>query len=92
MLVPANLPTLVDRPTAAKLLSVTQSTLRKWWTAGRGPRGVKLSAAKTGRVMYPTSELEAFARDPLAYERSARPETVPTYDPPTRRGDRQYGR
>lgn len=89
---PADLPALVDRPTAARLLAVKQSTLRKWWTAGRGPRGVKLSAARSGRVMYPTSEIEAFAADPLAYERSARPNSIPAYDPPQRREDRQHGR
>ena len=88
----AALPTLVDRPTAARMLAVSPATLRKWWTAGRGPRGVKLSPAKQARVLYPASEIEAFARDPLAYERSARPDTIPAYDPPTRRGDRLHGR
>lgn len=92
LLMPAELPVLLDRPTAARLLAVKESTLRKWWTAGRGPRGVKLSTAKSGRVMYARSEVEAFARDPLAYERSARPDTVPAYDPPQRREGRQYGR
>jgi predicted DNA-binding transcriptional regulator AlpA len=89
---PADLPALVDRPTAARLLSVKQSTLRRWWTRGVGPRGVKLSTARSGRVMYPTSEIEAYARDPLSYERSARPDSIPTYDPPQRRGGRQHGR
>jgi hypothetical protein len=87
---PADL--LVDRATAARLLSVKQSTLRRWWTRGVGPRGVKLSTARSGRVMYPTSELVAYARDPLAYERSARPDTIPAYDPPQQRGGRQHGR
>ena len=89
---PADLPALVDRPTAARLLSVKQSTLRRWWTRGVGPRGVKLSRARSGRVFYPLSEVEAFARDPLSYERSARPDTIPAYDPPQRRGGRQHGR
>jgi hypothetical protein len=91
---PADLPALVDRATAARLLSLKQSTLRKWWSSSpaKGPRGVKLSTARSGRVMYPTTEIEAFARDPLAYERSARPDTIPAYDPPQQRGGRQHGR
>jgi predicted DNA-binding transcriptional regulator AlpA len=89
---PADLPALVDRPTAARLLSIKQSTLRRWWTRGVGPRGVKLSTARSGRVMYPTSEIEAFCRDPLGYARSARPDSIPAYDPPQRQGGRQHGR
>jgi hypothetical protein len=89
---PADLPALVDRPTAARMLAIQPSTLRRWWTRGVGPRGVKLSTARSGRVMYLTSEIEAFARDPIAYERSARPDSIPTYDPPQRREDRQHGR
>ena len=61
-------PTLVDRPTAAKLLGVRVSTLRRWWSAGRGPAGVKLSAARSGRVYWRRVEIEAYLRDPAAYE------------------------
>lgn len=89
---PADLPALVDRPTAARMLAIQTSTLRRWWTRGVGPRGVKLSPARSGRVLYPLSEIEAFARDPIAYERSARPDSIPTFDPPQRREDRQHGR
>ncbi len=87
----SELPTLVDRPTAARLLGLKEATLRKWWSQNRGPAGVKLSSARTGRVLYQTAELVAWSRDPLRYERHARPDGLPTYDPP-RRGGRQHGR
>lgn len=89
----SDLPALLDRPTAARILGVRPSTLRKWWssTPPRGPRGVKLSAARSGRVMYPAGEVAAFASDPLRYERHARPDGLPAYEPP-RRGGRQHGR
>lgn len=87
------LPTLLDRPTTARLLSIKESTLRKWWSATppRGPRGLKLGLARQSRVMYPAAEVEAFAADPLRYARHARPDGLPAYDAP-RRGGRQHGR
>jgi hypothetical protein len=90
----SDLTSLLDRPTAARILGVRQSTLRKWWssTPPRGPRGVKLSAAKSGRVMYPASEVAAFVRDPLTYAKNARPDSLPAYEAPQRRGGRQHGR
>lgn len=90
----SDLPALLDRPTTARLLGISPATLRKWWSSQppRGPRGVKLSPARSARVMYPSSEVAAFASDPLRYERHARPDGLPTYDPPQRRGGRQHGR
>jgi hypothetical protein len=89
----SELPTLLDRPTTARLLGIKQSTLRKWWssTPARGPRGLKLGLDRQSRVMYPASEVAAFAADPLRYARHARPDGLPAYDPP-RRGGRQHGR
>jgi hypothetical protein len=79
-------PTLVDRPTAAKLLGVRVSTLRRWWSAGRGPAGVKLSAARSGRVYYRRDELLRWSSDPASYSRPTRPSSLPRYEPPRRTG------
>jgi hypothetical protein len=85
---------LLDRTTAARILGVRPSTLRKWWSSSpaRGPRGVKLSPARSARVLYPASEVAAFARDPIRYARNVRPDSLPAYEPPQRRGGRQHGR
>lgn len=77
---------LLDRPTAARLLGIRVSTLRRWWSSGRGPAGVKLSDARTGRVYYQRSELLRWAEDPRGYSRSARPPGLPRYEPPPRQG------
>lgn len=83
-------PELLGRQEAARLIGVAPATLRKWWSANRGPRGVKLSDKPQGKVLYPRGELVAWSRDPLAYERSTRPATVPRFNPPPQRrgGDR----
>lgn len=89
----SELPTLLDRPTTARLLSIKESTLRKWWssTPARGPRGLKLGHSRQARVMYPASEVEAFARDPITYAKNTRPESLPAYDPPRRQRGRDHG-
>jgi hypothetical protein len=79
-------PKLVDRREAARILGLKESTLRRWWSAGRGPAGVKLSTARSGRVLYRVEELLRWSADPASYSRPARPATLPTYAPPRRRG------
>jgi len=76
---------LITRREAARILSVKQSTLRRWWMENRGPRGVKLHPHSTGRVLYPRHEVERFAADPIGYPRPARPENLPKYGEPCRR-------
>jgi hypothetical protein len=78
-------PKLVGRSEAASILGLKESTLRRWWSAGRGPAGVKLSAARSGRVFYPVCELVRWSSDPASYSRPARPAGLPRYEPPQRR-------
>lgn len=47
-------PLLVDRRSAARLLGVTESALKRWSQQGRGPRPVKLGRA----VRYRLSDLQ----------------------------------
>ena len=83
---------LVGRSEAAELLGLKESTLRRWWSAGRGPAGVKLSAARSGRVLYRLSELRRWADDPANYSRPTRPSSLPRYEPPRRQGGGTHGR
>jgi hypothetical protein len=86
-------PKLVGRSEAAVILGLKVSTLRRWWSAGRGPAGVKLSAARSGRVLYPVCELVRWSSDPASYSRPARPAGLPRYEPPRRRhGGGRHGR
>jgi hypothetical protein len=69
-----NTPTItaVSRATAASLLNLSPGTLRNWASGpGRGPRPVKLTATKQGRCLYRVRDIEAWQRDPAAYERRA---------------------
>ena len=85
-------PKLVGRSEAAVILGVKVSTLRRWWSAGRGPAGVKLSAARSGRVFYPVCELVRWSSDPASYSRPTRPASLPRYAPPRRTGGGRHGR
>lgn len=85
-------PKLVGRSEAAVILGLKVSTLRRWWSAGRGPAGVKLSTARSGRVFYPVSELVRWSSDPASYSRPTRPASLPRYAPPRRTGGGRHGR
>ncbi len=49
-------PTLVNETEAARILSLSVKTLRRWRWAGRGPRFIKIG----GAVRYDPTDLTAF--------------------------------
>jgi predicted site-specific integrase-resolvase len=51
-------PLVVDQATAARMLGVSVSTLRRWGREGRGPRVIRLSRL----VRYRPSDLRRFLR------------------------------
>lgn len=56
---------VLSRAEAAVYLGVRPSTLERWSrdTRGRGPLPLKLSPARSGRVVYLRDELDAWLRD-----------------------------
>jgi predicted site-specific integrase-resolvase len=52
----------VDERTAADLLGISPSTLRRWRRTGRGPRAIKLSRL----VRYRPADLQRFLRGHVA--------------------------
>jgi len=55
----------------AVMLAVTTITLRRWRSAGRGPRYLKFGDARQSKCRYPADEVRRFMVDPAAYERTA---------------------
>jgi predicted site-specific integrase-resolvase len=51
-------PLVVDQATAARMLGVSVSTLRRWGREGKGPRVIRLSRL----VRYRPSDLRRFLR------------------------------
>jgi hypothetical protein len=64
-----NTPT-VTRARAAKILGIACGTLRNWASATpvRGPTPIKTGTTRQARTLYRLDELEAWQRDPAAYE------------------------
>ena len=82
-------PELLTRPQAAKLLSLSEATLRRWYARNIGPRVVKLGSARSCRVRYPLQDLRLFAADPISYAANARPEHLGHFEPPSRGNPRR---
>jgi predicted site-specific integrase-resolvase len=53
-------PLVVDQETAARMLGVSVSTLRRWDRDGKGPRAIKFSRL----VRYRPADLQRFLRTP----------------------------
>lgn len=51
---------IVTATQAARLLGVTADTLSNWRCIGRGPRFIKTSPTRHGKVLYRASEVEAW--------------------------------
>jgi hypothetical protein len=85
-------PQLLTRPQAAVALSVAESTLRRWYSEGRGPATVKLGTGRASRIRYPLEHLRAFALDPVGYDRPARADGLPHFEPPSRGNPRRERR
>jgi len=53
---------LLSTADAAKLLGVSQKTLRDWRCSRSGPRCLKMGAKKQSRTVYRQSDLDAWVR------------------------------
>jgi hypothetical protein len=58
----------LDRDRAAAALNVRPRTLKAWQADGRGPLPVKAGSCRQSRVYWRRVEIEAYLRDPAAYE------------------------
>jgi hypothetical protein len=58
----------LSRAEAAEFLRLEEATLRSWATQDRGPRFVKLGAARSSPVLYARREVAAYIADPIGYE------------------------
>lgn len=58
----------LDRDRAAAALNVRPRTLKAWQAAGRGPLPVKAGSCRQSRCYWRRVEIEAYLRDPVAYE------------------------
>jgi len=76
---------LLTRQQAARVLSVTTGTLRKWASANAGPPFVKLTRGRSGRTRYPSDLLEEWAAAPHECTTPARPAGMPRFAAPRRR-------
>lgn len=54
-------PAMLTSKQVAKLLEISEGTLRNWRVRGLGPRYVRLSV-KYGAVRYPRHEVDAYLR------------------------------
>lgn len=91
----ATAPATMTRPEAAAYLGVRPSTLERWWSRDVGPRGIKLSAGRAGRVCYARAELDRFVAAGMPLEpRGARPKSIPVgvFSPPSRGRPRRGAR
>ena len=62
----------ISRRDATKIIGVSPDTLKKWSIEGRGPLAIKLGSEQQSRTLYSLAEIEAWQRDPAAYERRGR--------------------
>lgn len=58
----------VDQRTAAAMLGVTKTKLRRWLLAGRGPRPFRDGDDTDGRVRFDVREISAYLANPAGYE------------------------
>ena len=58
----------LDRVRAAEALGLSVYTLRRWICLGRGPKPFKRGGFRQSRVFFRREEIDAFLRDPAAYE------------------------
>ena len=71
-------PTALSRPEAARYVGLKPSTLALYAAEDRGPRFVKLSPARSGRVRYLRTDLDEWlAAGAPTRRRGARPPTSP---------------
>jgi hypothetical protein len=85
----SNATAVMTRDDAATYVGVAPSTMARWWAADVGPRGIKLSSTRTGRVLYARAELDRFVADGMTLRPgTARPACIPPgcFTPPA------YGR
>jgi hypothetical protein len=82
-------PEFLTRQQAADFLGLAAETLKRWYSESRGPLVCKLGTHRAARVRYPKTELVAFARDPVGYTGTARPEGVAHFEPPSRGNPRR---
>lgn len=55
-------PAMMTSKQVAKILEISEGTLRNWRVKGFGPRHIRLSA-KHGAVRYPRHEVDAYLRE-----------------------------
>ena len=78
----------MNRAEAARYVGLAPSTLQRLWAADVGPRAIKLSAGRSGRVLYARAELDRWvaAGMPRDATGTARPSSIPRgcFSPPAR--------
>jgi predicted DNA-binding transcriptional regulator AlpA len=74
----------VDRKAAAALCGVSETTMRRWYSANKGPRATKLGTARSSRIRYALDDIRQFMANPAGYPHAARPENSPRWEPPSR--------
>jgi hypothetical protein len=63
---------MLDQRSAAAMLGISDTKLRRWLLAGRGPQPFRDGEGPGGRVMFEVAEIRAYLADPAAYEESKR--------------------
>ena len=61
-------PRFLDVNQAAEYLMVSAGTLNVWRSTGRGPRFTRTSPTRTGKIIYPIRELNAYLEENAAGE------------------------
>jgi hypothetical protein len=56
-------PKFLNTAEAAELLHLRPQTLRKLRASGRGPQFVRIGAARTGRVLYKSADLDSWVAE-----------------------------
>jgi predicted DNA-binding transcriptional regulator AlpA len=79
----------VDRPEAARILGVSEITLRRWFAENRGPRVCKMGTARASRVRYALPDIKEYMANPATYPHAARPADCPRWEPPSRGNPRR---
>lgn len=59
---------MLDLRSAAGMLGITPTTLRRWLLAGRGPKPFRDGDGPGGRVRFDIREIRGYLTDPTAYE------------------------
>lgn len=65
---------MLDQRSAAGMLGITPTTLRRWLLAGRGPKPFRDGDGPGARVRFDILEIRGYLADPTAYEAAKRSE------------------